>query len=92
MGKAEVEVVGLCRLHGGLGCHSVSGEDRRRGDLSGGPGRGALEGHTQGRGPGKGVLLTHWEEEEGCVCNPGSRTVAVGMDNLQGTVRDHTGK
>lgn len=54
-----------------------------------GPGKGALVGHSQGRGHGKGVL-THWGVE-GYGCNPEEHTVvAVGRGNLGGIVWAHT--
>lgn len=79
MCKAVEEVEGHYRFHGDLG-HGAEGEGRRRVDQSGGPGRCALEGHIQGRGPGK--VLTHWVEED-YACNPGEHTVAVGMGTLR---------
>ena len=57
MGKAVGEVVDLGSDHGDHD-HTVEGEGRRSFGQSEGPDRGALEGHSQGRGPGKGVL-TH---------------------------------
>lgn len=73
--------MGQCRSHGDLG-HGVEGEGRRRVDQSEGPGRGALEGSSQGRGPGKGAL-THLVEE-GYACNPEEHTVvAVGRGTLR---------
>lgn len=75
------EVVGQCRSRGDLG-HGVEDEGKRKVDQSEGPDRGALEGRSQGRGPGKGVL-THWGEE-GYACNPGGHTVvAVGRGTLR---------
>lgn len=90
MGKAAGEVVGQCRSRGDLG-HGVEGEGRRTVDRSEGPGRGALEGRSQGRGPGKGVL-THWVEED-YACNPEEHTVvAVGRGTLVSIVGAHTEK
>lgn len=81
MGKAVGEVVGQGRSRGDYG-HGVEGEGKRKVDQSEGPGRGALEGHSLGRGPGKGVL-THWVEE-GYACNPeGHTVVAVGRGTLR---------
>lgn len=78
---AAEEEVGQCRSRGDLG-HGVGGEGRRRVGQSEGPDRGALEGHSQGRDPGKGVL-THWVEE-GYACNPEEHTVvAVGRGTLR---------
>ena len=57
MGKAAGEVGGRSRSRDDLG-HGVEGVDKRKVDRSEGPGRGALEGRSQGRGPGKEVL-TH---------------------------------
>lgn len=80
MGKAAGEVVGQGSSRGGLG-HGAEGEGRRRVDQSEEPGRGALEAHSPGRGPGKGVL-THWVEDY--ACNPEEHTVAaVGMGTLR---------
>lgn len=81
MGKAVGEAVDQCRPHGDF-CHSVEGEGRRKLGQSEGPGRGAPEGRSQDRGPGKGVL-THWGEE-GYGCNPEGHTVeAAGMGTLR---------
>lgn len=90
MGKAVGEVVGQCSSHGDLG-HGVEDEGRRMVDQSEGPGRDALEGHSQGRGPGKGVLI-HWVEED-YACNPEEHTVvAVGTGTLWSIVGAHTEK
>lgn len=90
MGKAVGEVVGQCRSRGDLG-HGEEGEGKRKVDQSEGPGRSALEGRSQGRGPGK-VVLTHWGEE-GYACNLEGRTVvAVGTGTLWGTVGAHIEK
>lgn len=79
MYKAVGEVGGQNRSHGDLG-HSVEGEGRRRVGQSEGPGKGALVGHSQGRGHGK--ALTHWGV--GYACNPEEHTVvAVGRGNLR---------
>ena len=75
------EVVDQCRSHGDL-CHNVKGEGRRKSGQSEEPGRGAPEGHSPGRGPGKGVL-THWEEGYGC--NLEKQTVLVAG---KGTLRN----
>lgn len=76
-----MEEEGQGRGHGDPWCHSVEGEDRKRVGQSEGPGKGALEGHSQGRAPGKGVLQTHWGVE-GCGHNLGRTVVVVGMCNL----------
>lgn len=90
MGKAVEEVVGHCRSRDDL-CRGVEGEGRRKVDQSEGPGRDALEGHSQGRGPGTEVL-THWVEE-GYACNPGEHTVVVvDRGTLWSTVGAHTEK
>lgn len=61
-------------------------------DQSEGPGMGALEGRTLGKGLDRGVLLIHWAVE-GYVCNPGEDTVeAVGRDTLWDIVKAHTEK
>lgn len=81
MGKAEGEVADHCRTYGDL-CHSVKDEGRRIVDQSEGPGRFVLEGHNQGKDPGKGVL-THYAEE-GYGCNLLEHTVvAAGRGNLE---------
>lgn len=81
MGKAVEEVVGQCRSRDDLG-RGVEGEGKRKVDQSEGPGRGALDGRSQGRRPGKGVL-THWVAE-GYAYNPEEHTVvAVGRGTLR---------
>lgn len=79
MGRV-VEVAAQCRFHGDLD-HGAEGEGRRRVDQSGGAGMCALEGHSQGKSPGKGVL-THWGEED-YAYNPEEHTVAVGRGTLR---------
>lgn len=85
MGKAVGEVAGQRRSRGDLG-RGAEGEGKRKVDQSEGPGRGALEGHSQGKGPGKGVL-THWGGE-GYACNPeGHTAAAVGKGTLRNKKR-----
>lgn len=81
MGKAVGEVVGQSSSHGDLG-HGVEDEGKRRVDQSEVPGRDALEGRSQDRGPGK-VVLIHWVVED-YACNPEKHTVvAVGTGTLR---------
>ncbi len=78
MGRAAGEGVGQCNDLG----RDVEDEGKRRVDQNEGLGRCALEGHSRGRGPGKGVL-THWVEED-YACNPEEHTVAaVGTGTLR---------
>lgn len=90
MGKAEGEVADHCRTYGDL-CHSVKDEGRRIVDQSEGPGRFVLEGHNQGKDPGKGVL-THYAEE-GYGCNLLEHTVvAAGRGNLENKMSQYLKK
>lgn len=82
-GTPAGEAAGHCSSRGDLG-HGVKGEGKRKAAQSEAPGTSALEGHTQDRGPGKGVL-TRWVGA-GCACSPGGRTgVAVGKGSLRNT-------
>lgn len=86
MGSSVEEVEGQCRFRGDLG-HDVEGEGRRKVDPSGGPGRYALEGHSQSRGLGKGVLI-HLVEVD-YACNPEKHTAAVGRGTLKNKMTDY---
>lgn len=56
MGKAAWEAAGQCRSRG-VHVHSVTGEGTKKGDPSGGTGKGAPMGRNQDMGRGK-VLLS----------------------------------
>lgn len=80
IGKPVEGVVGQSRSHGDPG-HGVEDVGKRRVDQREGPGMGALEGRSPGRGPGK-EALNHWVEED-YACNPEEHTVAAGRDTLR---------